>query len=167
MPFTLYHLIRLYSPRLFRGGLIKLQRRATKVLFSSINEDKDRGWMVVPCMPGAVPDLKNWVRDLASTSTYAERSWRDLSKGRWESKNNGWVHCDIKPANILVFNANEHDMHKFKLVDFGLSLKVGDRMAYMTGAPLSNRGTLLYAPPESLTCGFHAKAYDIWSPIGV
>jgi len=45
MPFTLDHLIRLYSPRLYRGGLIKLQRRATKVLFSSIDEDKDRGWM--------------------------------------------------------------------------------------------------------------------------
>jgi len=45
MSFTLDHLIRLYSPRLYRGGLIRLQRRATKVLFSSIDEDKDRGWM--------------------------------------------------------------------------------------------------------------------------
>ncbi|XP_070035634.1 uncharacterized protein [Nicotiana tomentosiformis] len=43
----------------------------------------------VPWMLGAVPDLKNWVQDLASTSTYAERSWRDLSKGRWEAKNHG------------------------------------------------------------------------------
>ncbi|KAK4368781.1 hypothetical protein RND71_012573 [Anisodus tanguticus] len=50
-----------------------------------------------------------------------------------------------------------------KLADFGLSLRVGDGMAYVTGPPLSNRGTLLYAPPESLTGGFHAKAYDIWS----
>ncbi|XP_070047665.1 uncharacterized protein [Nicotiana tomentosiformis] len=40
-------------------------------------------------MPGAVPDLKNWVQALVSTSTYAERSWRDLSKGRWEAKNHG------------------------------------------------------------------------------
>nr|XP_033514662.1 uncharacterized protein LOC117279279 [Nicotiana tomentosiformis] len=38
---------------------------------------------------GTVPNLKSWVRDLASTSTYAERSWRDLSKGRWEAKNHG------------------------------------------------------------------------------
>ncbi|XP_070047719.1 uncharacterized protein [Nicotiana tomentosiformis] len=43
----------------------------------------------VPWMPGAVPDFKHWVWDLASTSTYAERSWRDLSKGRWEVKNHG------------------------------------------------------------------------------
>lgn len=133
MPFTLDHLIRLYRPRLFQGGLIKLQRRATKALFSSIDEDRDRGWMgrfvrvrtsdliptekmpfpeewnmkrkcdpavtsilffhffsqrhssfcdvAVPWMPGAVLDLKNWVRALVSTFTYAERSCRDLSKG--------------------------------------------------------------------------------------
>nr|XP_009593653.1 uncharacterized protein LOC104090289 isoform X2 [Nicotiana tomentosiformis] len=40
-------------------------------------------------MPGAIPNLKSLVRDLASTSTYAEHSWRDLSKGRWEAKNYG------------------------------------------------------------------------------
>ncbi|XP_070038468.1 uncharacterized protein [Nicotiana tomentosiformis] len=43
----------------------------------------------VPWMPGAVLDLKNWVRALVATSTYAERSWRDLSKGWWEAKNHG------------------------------------------------------------------------------
>nr|XP_033509634.1 uncharacterized protein LOC117274458 [Nicotiana tomentosiformis] len=43
----------------------------------------------VPWMPGAVPDLKNLVRALVLTSTYAERSWCDLSKGRWEDKNYG------------------------------------------------------------------------------
>ncbi|PHU28623.1 hypothetical protein BC332_00716 [Capsicum chinense] len=69
----------------------------------------------------------------------------------------GWVHCDIKPANVLVFD------NELKLADFGLSLRVGDGMAYKMGRALSNRGTLPYAPPESLTHGFHSKAYDIWS----
>ncbi|XP_075093810.1 uncharacterized protein LOC107794032 isoform X1 [Nicotiana tabacum] len=32
-------------------------------------------------MPQAVPDLEDWVRKLASTSSYAERAWRDLAKG--------------------------------------------------------------------------------------
>ncbi|XP_070022302.1 uncharacterized protein [Nicotiana sylvestris] len=45
MSFTLDHLNRLYSPRLYRGELLRLQRWATKVLFSSIEEEKDRGWM--------------------------------------------------------------------------------------------------------------------------
>ncbi|OIT20998.1 PREDICTED: mitogen-activated protein kinase kinase kinase NPK1-like [Nicotiana attenuata] len=86
-----------------------------------------------------------------------------LLKGIQDVHKKGWVHCDIKPANVLVFDTNERGMHTLKLADFGLSLRIGDGMAYMTGTPLSNRGTLLYAPPESLTYGFHAKAYDIWS----
>ncbi|KAM3322353.1 mitogen-activated protein kinase kinase kinase 20-like [Capsicum chacoense] len=64
---------------------------------------------------------------------------------------------------LNVFDNERGGMHKLKLADFGLSLRVDDGMAYMTGRPLSNRGTLLYAPQESLTCGYHSKAYDIWS----
>ncbi|CAN4076282.1 unnamed protein product [Withania somnifera] len=83
-----------------------------------------------------------------------------LLKGIQHIHEKGWVHCDIKPANILVFNnAGRGGMHKLKLGDFGLSLRIDDGMAYMTGYPLSNRGTPLYAPPESLTYGFHSKAY--------
>lgn len=44
-PFTLNHLMRLYSPRLYRGGLIKLGRRASRAPFSSIDEARDQGWM--------------------------------------------------------------------------------------------------------------------------
>nr|XP_009586671.1 uncharacterized protein LOC104084495 [Nicotiana tomentosiformis] len=33
--------------------------------------------------------LESWVRDLASSFMYVERSWRDLLKGRWEAKNHG------------------------------------------------------------------------------
>nr|XP_033514601.1 uncharacterized protein LOC117279217 [Nicotiana tomentosiformis] len=40
-------------------------------------------------MPQAVADLEDWVRKLASTSTYVERAWRDLERGRWEAKNHG------------------------------------------------------------------------------
>nr|XP_016463690.1 PREDICTED: uncharacterized protein LOC107786686 isoform X1 [Nicotiana tabacum] len=41
---TLDHLLLLYSPRIFRGGLIKLVRLASKAPFLSIDEDRDRGW---------------------------------------------------------------------------------------------------------------------------
>lgn len=70
-----------------------------------------------------------------------------LLKGIQHVHEKGWVHCDIKPANILIFdNAERGGMHKLKLVDFGFSLRVVEGMTYMTGATLSNRGTLPYAP---------------------
>ncbi|XP_070056995.1 uncharacterized protein [Nicotiana tomentosiformis] len=48
-------------------------------------------WNMKPVawMPNVVPNLKSWVGDLASTSMYEERTWRDLSKGRWEAKTHG------------------------------------------------------------------------------
>nr|XP_033510299.1 uncharacterized protein LOC117275056 [Nicotiana tomentosiformis] len=123
LEFTLSHLMRLYWPRIYRG-LIRLQRQATKALFSSIDEDKDRGWMSrfiwvrthdiipeekmpfleewnfdpIPWMPQAVPDLEDWVRKLASTSTYAERTWCDLARGRWEAKNHGLSKPNFLPT---------------------------------------------------------------------
>nr|XP_009803049.1 PREDICTED: uncharacterized protein LOC104248486 [Nicotiana sylvestris] len=45
MSFTLDHLVGLYSPRLYRGVLIKLQHRSAKAFFANTDEDKDRGWM--------------------------------------------------------------------------------------------------------------------------
>jgi len=59
-----------------------------------------------PWFPGAVPDLAGWVRQLVSTSSYAERSWRDLAKGRWEAKNHGKFPCPclMLSCEILLFN---------------------------------------------------------------
>nr|XP_018627246.2 uncharacterized protein LOC104099298 [Nicotiana tomentosiformis] len=38
---------------------------------------------------GMVPHLENWFRSLISMSKYAERAWRNLSKGRWEARTHG------------------------------------------------------------------------------
>ncbi|XP_070029524.1 uncharacterized protein [Nicotiana sylvestris] len=40
----------------------------------------------VAWMPHAIPKLEDWVRKLATTSSYDERKWRDLSRGKWEAK---------------------------------------------------------------------------------
>ncbi|XP_019253918.1 PREDICTED: uncharacterized protein LOC109232614 [Nicotiana attenuata] len=48
-------------------------------------------WNMKPIawFPGGVLDLEGWVRKPASISSYLERCWRDLAKGRWEAKNHG------------------------------------------------------------------------------
>uniref|UniRef100_M1DUQ4 Uncharacterized protein n=1 Tax=Solanum tuberosum TaxID=4113 RepID=M1DUQ4_SOLTU len=43
--FTLDHLILLYSPRIFRDGVINLINRGERAILSSLDEDNDRGWM--------------------------------------------------------------------------------------------------------------------------
>lgn len=43
LPFTFFHLIHLYSPKLFRHGIFTLVARSKRVLVSP-EDDKDRGW---------------------------------------------------------------------------------------------------------------------------
>nr|XP_033512099.1 uncharacterized protein LOC117276819 [Nicotiana tomentosiformis] len=109
--------MRLYSPGLYRGGLIKLARRASKAPFSSIDEDQDRGWLgrfvrvktsdlipaedmpfpekwnmkLVARMLDAVPRLKEWVEGIVSQNPYSEIAWHELSKSQWEARSYGFV----------------------------------------------------------------------------
>lgn len=57
----------------------------------------------------------------------------------------GLVHRDIKPSNIMVTTDN-----RVKIIDFGLSKKIGQPVKYqIIGGPMC--GTLYYMAPEQLT----------------
>lgn len=84
----------------------------------------------------------------------------------------GYVHCDMKPANVLVFNIPSNESKgvvkcNLKLADFGLAKKGGE---ISSGAgqeyknqEYKNRGTLLYSSPESVVFGVHEAGMDVWS----
>ncbi|KAF2309387.1 hypothetical protein GH714_001867 [Hevea brasiliensis] len=44
-----------------------------------------------------------------------------ILKGLSSIHNNGYVHCDIKLANILVFLSDQQDLSQLKIADFGLA----------------------------------------------
>ncbi|CAN7029995.1 unnamed protein product [Brassica rapa subsp. trilocularis] len=79
------------------------------------------------------------------------------------------IHCDIKPANILLKPVNSSSIlgclmpngFEPKLADFGLALrKTSDE--YGDGCGFA-RGTLLYMAPELLCSGNLDYCADIWS----
>ncbi|XP_064385832.1 uncharacterized protein LOC135334528 isoform X2 [Halichondria panicea] len=72
----------------------------------------------------------------------------------------GIIHCDIKPANILV----DETAQRIKLTDFGSAEIIGEkRINYSkTFSADPNAGTLSYNPPEfyrEQQCSF---AFDVW-----
>lgn len=70
--FTLDHLILLYSPRLFRGGVINLFNRGERAIITSLDDDNDRGWMerfvvvttkdIIPKTNMSFPEIWNYSR---------------------------------------------------------------------------------------------------------
>lgn len=81
-----------------------------------------------------------------------------LLKGLSHVHKNGFVHCDLKPDNVLVVPSKNPLVNgSLKLADFGR----GKRRGEMSSKPL--RGTLPYSSPESVAYGEHEAPTDIWS----
>ncbi|XAR54748.1 Mitogen-activated protein kinase kinase kinase [Bertholletia excelsa] len=83
----------------------------------------------------------------------------------------GYVHCDIKPGNLLLLKSDSSvspfscslslnkrkrvEEYTAKIADFGLAMKVGKRK--------TNRGSLPYIAPESVLHGHYGTEADIWA----
>jgi len=86
---------------------------------------------------------------------------RMLLKGLCSIHKEGIIHCDLKPANILLFpSSDDNAKYQLKIADFGLSNTIGD--ANVGLGEIMFRGTPIYMSPESII-GLMGTALDIWS----
>ncbi|CAA3011745.1 mitogen-activated kinase kinase kinase NPK1-like [Olea europaea subsp. europaea] len=87
-----------------------------------------------------------------------------LLKGLSHVHEKGYVHCDIKPSNILVFPSTDgSNVHNLKIADFGLATKIGNDKILPSERSINIRGTLRYSSPESIVKGKNKPVSDIWS----
>ncbi len=88
---------------------------------------------------------------LTTTLKYAHQALSALSYAH----ENGVIHRDISPANIMIDHAGV-----LKLTDFGLAKGPGDARLSQTGAPL---GSLWYMSPEQVRGATSEARSDIYS----
>ncbi|KAI9075036.1 hypothetical protein K1719_042986 [Acacia pycnantha] len=72
----------------------------------------------------------------------------------------GFVHCDIKLQNILMFDNGD-----VKIADFGLAKRTGEREEKQSREQKQSewRGTPLFMSPESVRDNVYDSPADIWS----
>ncbi|CAN0890997.1 Mitogen-activated protein kinase kinase kinase 20 [Linum grandiflorum] len=86
---------------------------------------------------------------------------RSLLKSIALIHSSGYVHCDIKPDNILIFrDRNDPDQCLLKVADFGLAME--RREILEDEDRKRHRGTLRYMPPEVVALGVVSEAMDVW-----
>ncbi|KAF8407286.1 hypothetical protein HHK36_006413 [Tetracentron sinense] len=88
---------------------------------------------------------------------------RSILRGLVHIHERGYVHCDIKPENVILVPAVSTSEFEFdaKIADFGLARKV-EKNKKRKEAPCF-RGTALYMSPESITIYKQEPCMDIWA----
>ncbi|XVF85517.1 hypothetical protein PTKIN_Ptkin17bG0123700 [Pterospermum kingtungense] len=93
--------------------------------------------------------------------SHARRYTTMILQGLCEVHGRGYVHCDIKPDNILVYPSRAPgSLSSLKIADFGAAMEPEER-----DEPPARRfrGTIHYMSPESVEGGKISGAMDIWS----
>jgi len=111
-------------------------RRLTHPHIVSVYE-RGPGWLSMELLPGG---------DITGVHTIAKRIavLEQIADALDYTHNRAIVHCDVKPANILV----RHNLSSAVLIDFGVAHAIADDIGHRPG---QIEASLPYAAPELIT----------------
>lgn len=113
---------------------------------------------------GTLADHINKSSGFGLPESVVKRYTKSILEGLNHIHNCGYVHCDLKPNNILlVSDSCEESSSSFvaKIGDFGLSKRV--RLSQKRKLDPYLRGTAMYLSPEALTDHIQGPPSDIWA----
>ncbi|CAA7057117.1 unnamed protein product [Microthlaspi erraticum] len=123
---------------------------------------------MMPMEYAAGGTLTNFIqRNRKMSDCHIKDFTRMILQGLVSVHSHGYVHCDLKPDNLLLFPRYDQETwncsNELKISDFGLSTKAGEKSdCWNTDSPFV--GTPVYMPPESIRDGGSVEqTLDLWS----
>ncbi|ELP87141.1 tyrosine protein kinase CSK, putative [Entamoeba invadens IP1] len=110
---------------------------------------------------GSLRDLIKHEKDKSPKNRVKVKFMLDMAKGISYLHNNGIVHRDIKPDNLLVFSMDSDEKVNAKMTDFGSARNTNMLMTNMTFT--KGIGTPKYMSPEVLNKEKYKMPSDIFS----
>lgn len=119
-----------------------------------VGEEDDIMYMVMEYIEGMT--LKEYIKEHGALSvTEAVRIMQSLSSAIHHAHENGLIHRDIKPQNILIDKEGQ-----VKVTDFGIAIALSATSLTQTNSIL---GSVHYLSPEQARGGMATKKSDIYS----
>ena len=128
------------------------------VLDAGVGDAATPAYLVTEFVDG--PTLAQWIRRSRLTEPQTVRLGAAMCRTLAYIHARGIVHCDVKPANILISGSSEGDLVAPKLADFGIATAGNSTRATTNGATI---GTANYLSPEQVRGDRITAATDIYS----
>lgn len=133
--------------------MARLRSHKNIVQVLDAGEDKGRYFILMELMDGSLGD---WVGKLPPDR--AEWVFKEIAEGVKHIHDNGYVHQDIKPSNILLRYDEEGGIREVKISDFGLAISLRTE-----GSRFLVGGTMGFQAPEVMQGHPPTPASDIYS----
>jgi eukaryotic-like serine/threonine-protein kinase len=128
------------------------------VLDAGLGEGTTPPYLVTEFVNG--PTLAQWIRRSTLTESQTARLGAAMCRTLAYVHTRGIVHCDIKPANILISGNTEDDLVAPKLADFGIATASAGTRRTSNGATV---GSANYLSPEQVRGDRITAATDIYA----